>query len=163
MGIRLATYNDISTLLQIFEGAKAIMRKSGNMHQWNGGYPAEDIVRNDIEEGNCLVLCDEGRIIGTMALIKGPDHTYAEIEGEWPDDAPYYVIHRIATASEGRNVAKQMLDWAFGHIGECRVIRIDTHRDNCIMKHILEKYGFRMCGVIRLDDGSPRDAYICSR
>ena len=30
----------------------------------------------------------------------------------------------------------------------------------CIMKHILTKYGFTMCGVIYLADGAPRDAYI---
>jgi hypothetical protein len=62
-----------------------------------------------------------------------------------------------------------MFDWAFDHIGKKRfgpeavcptsTIRIDTHRDNCIMKHILTKYGFTMCGVIYLADGAPRDAY----
>jgi hypothetical protein len=70
-----------------------------------------------------------------------------------------------------------MFDWAFEHIrregqvpGRCfastdpiSTIRIDTHRDNCIMKHILTKYGFTMCGVIYLADGAPRDAYYLQR
>ena len=42
----------------------------------------------------------------------------------------------------------------------CCVIRIDTHKDNCIMKQIMTKYGFRMCGVIYLEDSAPRDAYL---
>ena len=161
MEVRLATYSDLDELMKIFEGAKSIMRASGNLHQWNGAYPIEDIVRKDIDGGNCHVLCDEGLILGTMALIPGPDPTYSYIEGSWPDEDEYYVIHRIATGIPGRNVAKTLLDWAFKYILEQgrKVIRIDTHSDNCIMKHILSKYGFQMCGVIYLADGAPRDAY----
>ena len=162
MVIRPATYSDIEALMDIFEGARKIMRESGNLNQWNNGYPSTEIVREDIDNGNCHVLIDNDMIIGTMALIPGPDPTYLKIDGKWQNDEPYYVIHRIATSISGRNVAKVMLDWAFGHIAEagCHVIRIDTHRDNCIMKHILGKYGFAPCGVIYLADGAPRDAYI---
>ena len=159
----------------IFDNAKAIMRDSGNTQQWNGNYPTVEVVRADIDTGNCFVLCDEDEttskqgmdedIIGTMALIPGPDPTYGYIEGQWLDDEPYYVIHRIATNAPGRNTAVKMLDWAFGHIAEkgCRTIRIDTHKDNCIMKHILSRYGFSMCGVIYLADGAARDAYQMSK
>ena len=183
MNIRLATYEDLDALMDIFDGAKQIMRASGNLQQWNDGYPSREVVMRDIEAGHCYVMCeicdagqvgDAEHIIGTMALIPGPDPTYSYIEGEWPGDEPYYVIHRIATAAPGRNVARTMFDWAFEHIGmttgslpssACQscggfsTIRIDTHRDNCIMKHILTKYGFKMCGVIYLADGAPRDAY----
>ena len=165
MEIRLATYSDLEKLMDIFDGAKGIMRASGNVHQWNGAYPTEDIVRNDIENGHCYVLCENEDILGTMALIPGPDPTYTYIEGAWPDEDDYYVIHRIATGAPGRNVARTMLDWAFDHISErgYRVIRIDTHSDNCIMKHILSKYGFQKCGIIYLQDGAPRDAYHLHR
>ena len=161
MLIRQATYNDLDKLMEIFENAKAIMRSSGNLQQWNNGYPAPEIVKADIDSGNCYVLCDEAEIIGTMALIPGPDPTYGYIEGQWLDDEPYYVIHRIATYAPGRKTAVKMFDWAFTHIAEhgCRTIRIDTHKDNCIMKHILTGYGFNMCGVIYLADGDARDAY----
>ena len=161
MQIRQATNNDIDKLMEIFDKAKAIMRSCGNLQQWNNGYPAHEIIKADIDNGNCYVLCDKDEIIGTMALIQGPDPTYAYIEGEWPDQEPYYVIHRIATSAPGRNAAKAMLDWAFKHIAPegFHVIRIDTHADNCIMHHILPKYGFTRCGVIYLENGDPRDAY----
>lgn len=151
MTIRQATYSDVDALTCIFEQARKIMRESGNIHQWNDGYPSKEIIISDIDSGYCYLLCDEEAILATMALIPGPDPTY-------------HVIHRIATCAPGRNVAVRMFDWAFGHIAGkgCNTIRIDTHRDNCIMKHILHKYGFKECGVIYLDDGSPRDAYICS-
>ena len=161
MIIRQATYSDLGRLMEIFEGAKKIMRDSGNLQQWNNNYPSEEVVMQDIESGCCKVLCDGDTILGTMALIPGPDLTYSYIKGGWPDEEPYYVIHRIATCAPGRNVAKTMFDWAFEHIKAqgYEVIRIDTHRDNCIMKHILTKYGFTMCGVIYLENGDPRDAY----
>ena len=177
MYIRKATYEDLDRLMEIFENAKAIMRSCGNLQQWNNGYPAADIIKADIDNGNCYVLCEidrrsdfsskddhkiaEETIIGTMALIPGPDPTYTYIEGAWPDEEPYYVIHRIATSAPGRNAAKTMLDWAFEHITQHNiyVIRIDTHADNRIMHHILPKYGFTRCGVIFLENGDPRDAY----
>ena len=165
MKIRKATYADLDSLMKVFEGAKAIMRASGNLNQWNDGYPPEEIIRNDIEKGYCYVACEEDEIIGTMALIQGPDPTYSYIEGSWPNENPYYVIHRLATAAPGRNIARTMFDCAFAFIAPqgYDTIRIDTHRDNCIMKHILKKSGFTECGVIYLKNGDPRDAYIYSR
>lgn len=161
MEIRQATYSDLEALMKVFEGAKKIMRESGNLHQWNDNYPSEDVVRRDIESGHCYVASEGDNILGTMALIQGPEPSYTYIEGKWPEDCPYYVIHRLATAAPGRNIARTMLDWAFRHITQyqCDTIRIDTHRDNCIMKHILSKYGFEECGVIYLQNGDPRDAY----
>lgn len=165
MEIRTATQSELTLLMRIFEGARRIMRSCGNLHQWNGGYPSEDVVLKDIESGHCYVVCENDDIIATMALIPGPEPTYSFIDGRWPDESPYYVIHRIAAAAPGRNLASEMLDWAFVHIKEtgCNTIRIDTHHENCIMKHILTKYGFKECGVIYLNDGDPRDAYYLTK
>ncbi len=156
--IRKATYDDIPELMHIFECAKRIMRASGNMHQWGSGYPSVEIVSKDVDAGACHVVCNEyGEIEATMALIPGPDPTYSAIEeGEWLNEEPYYVIHRIAVAVPGNGYARLLLDYAFKHT---RAVRIDTHRDNAIMHHVLKSYGFRYCGVIRIADGSPRDAY----
>ena len=168
--VRKATYEDVPELMEVFGKAREIMRASGNMHQWSDGYPSEEIVRKDIEEGVCYVHCDrklneetgkrEERIIATMAFIPGPDPTYAKIHnGQWIDESPYYVIHRIAAAEPGHNVAFMLLDWAFLQTGN---IRIDTHKDNVIMQHILDKQGFTHCGMICLANGDPREAYQMS-
>lgn len=161
MVIRQATYSDIESLMKVFEGAKRIMRESGNLHQWTDGYPSEDVVRRDIESGYCYVVCEGDDILATIALIHGPEPTYTYIEGKWPDDAPYYVIHRLAASAPGKNMARKIFDWAFKYIAnyQCNTIRIDTHHDNSIMKHILRKYGFSECGIIYLENGDARDAY----
>lgn len=155
--IRRATYDDVPVLMDVFRKARGIMRSSGNMNQWNDGYPSEAVVRKDIDNGHCVVLCEEGEVVATMAFIPGPDPTYAEIyDGGWLSDAPYHVIHRIAVAEPGHNAAKALLDWGFGQTGS---IRIDTHKDNVIMHHVLSKYGFTHCGMILLANGDPREAY----
>lgn len=155
--IRKATCDDLPVLMDIFRRAKGIMRNSGNLHQWNDGYPSEEIVLRDIDAGNCVVLCEAGRIIATMAFIKGPDPTYSEIYGgQWLSDDPYHVIHRIAVAEPGHHAARSLLDWAFERTSS---LRIDTHKDNVIMHHILSAYGFSHCGIIYLQNSDPREAY----
>lgn len=156
--IRKASYEDIPELMELFAKARSIMRASGNMHQWNNGYPSEEVVRNDINNEVCHVLCDEsGKIIATMAFIQGPDPTYAVIfDGAWIDDSPYHVIHRIAVHEPGHHAAEKLFEWAFMHTSS---LRIDTHKDNVIMHHILKKHGFTHCGRILLADGDPREAF----
>lgn len=163
MYLRKATYDDVPALMLLFERAKSIMRASGNMKQWGSGYPSVEVVRGDIERGVCWVAGDDedGTIEATMAFIPGPDPTYSYIEGgAWLNDCPYHVIHRIAVAAPGKGYAKRLLDWAFERTG---TVRIDTHRDNVIMHHLLRKYGFSFCGVIYLANGDPRDAYQLTR
>ena len=68
MEIRKAIYADLESLMRVFENARAIMRASGNLLQWNEGYPSEDIVLNDIKDGHCYVLC-EGDTTYTFPVI----------------------------------------------------------------------------------------------
>ena len=48
------------------------------------------------------------------------------------------------------------MDWC---VSKDRNLRIDTHRDNFIMRHNILKYGFRYCGIIFLESGDERIAY----
>ena len=42
-------------------------------------------------------------------------------------------------------------------------VRIDTHRDNKTMQHVVTKHGFKRCGIIYLENGAPRIAYQYSK
>lgn len=99
-----------------------------------------------------------GKTVGYFALIPGIEKTYIEIEGgRWIDDsAPYCTIHRLGSTKTSRGVARACFEWSWG---QCRNLRIDTHEDNGIMRHCIEGFGFAYCGVIHLEDGSPRLAY----
>lgn len=156
--IRLAQPSDLSDIMQVVEAAKGIMRASGNMKQWQGGYPSEQVLLADMQCGGGHVIIDQGRTVGYFSFLPSPDPTYGTIyEGEWLDDTlPYHVVHRIASYPDVHNVLRDLL--AFCTAREPN-LRIDTHRDNTIMQHNLIKLGFTYCGIIYLASGDERLAY----
>lgn len=154
----LATIDDLPRILELRDLARDIMRRNGNRDQWPEGYPTEETFRHDIEQGHSYVMKEDGEIIGTWAFIPGPDPTYSIIYGgKWLDDTlPYYVVHRIASTPESHSVMDAILHFCFS---QCNNLRIDTHRDNHIMQHILQKHGFTYCGIIHIATGDERLAY----
>lgn len=160
MIIRAAAKEDLGAIMDVLEAAKGIMRASGNTGQWVNGYPPEDVVLSDIDQGNGYIVSDGGRTVGYFAFIPSPEPTYARIyEGSWTDDVlPYHVVHRIGSYPDVHGVFRAIMDWCFERD---RNIRIDTHRDNHIMQHNILKYGFEYCGIIFLASGDERLAYQC--
>ena len=144
--------------MEVYSQARQIQLDSGNLHQWKEGYPSEEIVRGDIDKGVSYAMEEDGGIVGAFAFIPGEDPTYKAIEGgRWLDDeAPYAAIHRLGSLKSSRGVAAVCFDWCWEQIHN---LRIDTHEDNAIMRHCLEKAGFRYCGIIHLRNGDPRMAF----
>ena len=155
--IRQATVRDIPEILRIYAAARAFMRRSGNMTQWAGGYPSEEIVRADIMHGVSYVLeNDAGHLHAVFALIPGDDPTYAHIEGAWRDDSPYATIHRAGSDGTEHGTFRAIL--AFART-QHEHLRADTHSDNIPMQSCLQKSSFTYCGIIYLKSGDPRRAY----
>ena len=93
-----AKSEDLPVLLQIYESARKYMRRTGNLTQWQGGFPPEKLLLSDIEKEQLFVMKSNARIVGVFALITGPDPTYSYIEdGSWLSDEEYATIHRIAS------------------------------------------------------------------
>lgn len=156
--IRLAHRKDLADIMRVMDAAKGIMRKSGNMLQWVNGYPSEDAIMADMERDGGFVVEDDGRIVGYFAFLPSPEPTYGKIDGgEWLDNArPYHVVHRIASYPDAHGIFSSIMDFCFS---EDSNIRIDTHKDNRIMQHLIVKHGFVYCGIIYLDNGDERLAY----
>lgn len=157
MNIRKATFNDLNVLLKMYENARIFMSHHGNPTQWGNTYPPISILEQDIND-NCSYVCeDEGKIIATFYFRIGNDDSYAKIyEGQWLNDTPYGVVHRITSDGSRKGIASFCINWA---LSQCGNLKIDTHRDNQIMQHLLNKNGFAYCGVIYLEDGTDRLAY----
>ena len=156
--IREATPTDIPEIMKVVDAAKGIMRQSGNMYQWGEGYPSEAVIATDMERNGGFVVEDEKKIVGYFAFLQSPEPTYAKIyEGKWIDDTlPYHVVHRIASNPDAHGIFSSIMDFCFSHDTN---IRIDTHRDNKIMQHVILKQGFSYCGIIYLLSGDERLAY----
>ena len=182
MVIRQATPADIPALRPVFEAAKAIMRADGNHDQWSApGFPDDSLLLRDIARGGgfvieislrdplglgrndkTIVISSEAEggveksIVAYFALLPSPEPTYDIIDGAWLTDGPYGVIHRMASYPEVHGIFSTIIDYATSRFAH---LRIDTHRDNRIMQHLIEKHGFTYCGIIWLEDGAERLAY----
>lgn len=157
MEIKKATIQDLPAILNIYNAARDYMRAHGNLRQWINGYPDASVVRQDIAGGNCYICVEDGETIGVFALFTGPDPTYAKIyDGDWLNNEPYVVIHRIAVSAHRKGIAS--LCFAFA-LRQSANLRIDTHEDNIPMQNSLSKNGFSRCGIIYLANGDPRIAY----
>lgn len=157
MLIRKTTRADVDAAAAIYDEARAFMRENGNANQWNTGYPGRESVLADIENGGGYVCEDGGEVVAVFYFSLGDDPTYARIyEGEWKQDGPYAVIHRIAVKHHGRGIA----DFIYAHCFATHPnLRIDTHRDNIPMQRSLLKNGFERCGIIYLASGDERIAF----
>lgn len=149
---------DGERLLEVFAAAKGIMVADGNASQWTDGYPSLEIVQADIEKDGGFVVEDDGKIVAYFAFLHSPEPTYDKIyDGKWLDDTkPYHVIHRIASFPEVHGIFQSIMEFC---LARERNIRIDTHRDNKIMQHNIQKFGFKYCGIIHLANGDERLAY----
>ena len=154
--IRHTTLEDKTEVLRVYACAREIMRNSGNPNQWGVDKPEWELVENDILNGNSYVMEDDSGIFAVFSFIPGEDETYGYIEGQWLNDEPYGTIHRIASDGSHRGIMRKAIDFC-GQKTEN--IRIDTHEDNKLMQHQLNKLGFTYCGTIYLLNGDPRRAY----
>ncbi|MGN0708418.1 MAG: N-acetyltransferase [Faecalibacterium sp.] len=155
---RGATRSDLDQIMKIYARARAEMAAAGNPTQWGENYPSRELIEQDILSNRLFVYLTNGQMEAVFAFILGKDPTYAQIEdGAWLDDTRSYgTVHRLASAGLRPGVGKEVLDWCLEH---CETLRADTHADNKIMQHVLEKSGFVRCGVIHVADGTPRIAY----
>ena len=157
MKIRNTEMTDWEEIQRIYAYARMQMKKTGNPTQWGDYSPEEQTLLQDIEQKNSYVVESNGKICGVFSFVIGEDPTYLIIEdGQWKNKAPYGTIHRLASDGTVRGMFEACLLYCKTLLPN---IRIDTHYDNRIMQHLIEKNGFQCCGIIYIEDGSPRIAY----
>lgn len=157
MRIRKTQMSDLPRIEEIYAYAREQMKKNGNPNQWGEDKPKREWLINDIEKSVGYVVEEEGDICGAFMFYIGEEADYKEIEdGQWKNDLPYGVIHRVASDGSRKGILGEIIKYCITVIPN---LRIDTHHDNLIMQHLLEKNGFKRCGVVYVEGGSPRIAY----
>lgn len=162
MMIRRAAIQDLEQIMQIYARAVQYMQASGNPNQWVAGYPSRTLIEEDIARGVSYVVDRDSVIEAVFSYIEGKDPTYRQIEqGMWHTNGSYGTVHRLASAGRLRGVAGICFSWCAeqAKMHGCSSLRADTHQDNRIMQHLLQKNGFVYCGVIHLANGAPRLAF----
>lgn len=154
--IRKTTLSDLDRVMEIYALARAFMRKTGNRTQWEDGYPPRSLIEKEIAAGRSFVIETESGVHAVFSFLLGEDPTYRRIDGAWLSDGPYGTIHRIA----GDGTLSGVFAAAVAFCQKVTLhLRVDTHEDNKIMQHVIEKSGFTRCGVILLANGAPRVAF----
>jgi hypothetical protein len=157
VNIRYTTTQDLEKVMTIYAYARIQMKKNGNPNQWGDSRPSVTTIKADINRHNSFLITENNEICGVFTFMIGKDSTYAVIEnGSWLNDEPYGVIHRVASNGRYNGIMDFVLNYCESQIDN---IRIDTHRDNTIMQHILKNHHYTKCGIIYADDGTPRIAY----
>ena len=153
MEIRKAVADDLQQILAVYECAREYMKKTGNESQWGSTYPPDELVKKDISEGISYVITESGEVHGVFVFFVGEEPCYRNINGAWLNDETYGVIHRVASDGTISGMFKLVSEYCKTKISN---IKIDTHENNHTMQHVLEKNGFKKCGIIHLEDGQPR-------
>ena len=155
--IRKSKPEDLPRLMEIFAHARSFMVSTGNPDQWAEDYPGRELLLKDIGSSDSYVVMVGSAVVATFVLRAGDDPTYRVIyDGEWPDDGPYATIHRIASDGSRKGILHLVMKFALERFSS---IRIDTHRDNRVMRAAILREGFRYCGIIRCWNGTERLAY----
>lgn len=147
--------------MSIYAYARRFMAETGNPKQWGAtGWPPRQLIEEDIKRQKSYVCIQDDKLAAVFFYDYGAqvDPCYAVIEdGEWLDDSPYGVVHRIAAAEGTKGAGSFCINWAFD---QCGHLRMDTHADNVVMRNLLTKLGFQRRGIIHIvEDNDPRIAY----
>ncbi|WP_436861644.1 N-acetyltransferase family protein [Staphylococcus caeli] len=162
--IRTANKHDLSSILNIVEEAKSIMKQDNN-DQWDEYYPLEEHFEQDIEKETLFVLEENSKIYAFIVVDQQQSEWYDELE--WPVDRKgAYVIHRLAGSSEYKGAATQLFDFAVNLALEhqIHVLITDTFALNKRAQGLFEKFGFTKVGEAEIDyhpynKGEPFYAY----
>lgn len=157
MNIRDAVSADFEQIMKIYKYAQDYMIRTGNPTQWGHFYPNAMLIQSDIRSNVCKVIYDENGIHGVFALFDSAEPTYSHIEnGNWLNGDSYITIHRIAGDGQVHGLFQCALNYCKSISSN---IRMDTHANNRTMQRLIEKSGFTKCGIIHVEDGTPRIAY----
>jgi len=163
MEFKKAEFQDAAAIMKIIKAAQRYLKNKG-IDQWQKNYPNLETIKNDIENSYSYLLKKDKIIIATAAIIFGEDPTYNYIEaGDWICEGKYGVIHRAAVAEDykGQGIISKIFKETEKMAAEKGAvsIRIDTHQENNSMQRLIEKEGFKYCGIIYTADKSKRLAY----
>lgn len=159
---RKAEEADLERIWVIIGQAKAQMRQLGS-HQWDEHYPTFETIQQDIETGNGYVFCKGNTVVAYGVISFDGEPVYNDIDGQWTNELPYMIVHRLAVADEMKRqgMAKRFMLEA-EEVSRQKGIynfRVDTNYDNEYMLHLIDSLGFQYTGEVRYRGNNIRKAF----
>ena len=116
MKIRKTTFEDMDSILALYEKARSFMAHTGNPTQWGTTYSPAAMLEQDITDGYSYVArkMKKSLLLSISALVKMiPMPRFMKDNGL----TTYYgVVHRITSDSSIKGTASFCLDWALSNV-----------------------------------------------
>lgn len=159
MILRKAKQAELPLLWDILRYAIEQRRLDGSQ-QWQNGYPNENSLHTDFENGHAYVVEENGTALVYAAIIFDIEPAYTAIQGKWLTDGEYVVLHRVAASplARGKRAATKLFELVEQLCKERNMhsIKVDTNYDNAPMLRIMEKLGYTYCGEVFFNGGARR-------
>lgn len=149
---RKADPEELPQILRICDEARISLARHG-VDQWQGAYPNETVLSDDISRGECFVVLHGDDIAAFFTLSTQPEPCYDKIrDGKWTPVSEYAVLHIVAVAKKyrGSGISEELLRFAEKRTLEAgrKCLRIDIHRKNRPMQRLLRDAQFRYRGNV---------------
>lgn len=153
--VRKAEREDLDAIEELYGRVGDAEKDRPDGPRWKRGvYP----LRQDAEEGlaaGALYAAElDGRIAGTVILLREQDSAYGQADWQIPLEEPVFVVHTLAVdpAYSRLGVGRALLGYAaeIGRQQGLRAIRLDVYEENQRAVRFYEACGYRCCGRIDL-------------
>jgi ribosomal protein S18 acetylase RimI-like enzyme len=152
MQIRLATKDDLPSLMALVRRVVPLMRATGNL-QWDETYPNEAVFQRDIDLNQLWAAVVDGNIAGVAAVTMDQEPDYTQVG--WNIEERAIVVHRLAVdpAFRGQGAAGALMQKAEEVAVErgISVLRVDTNTQNEATQRLFPKLGYILAGEISLE------------
>ncbi|KAA9302167.1 MULTISPECIES: GNAT family N-acetyltransferase [Aerococcus] len=163
LAYRKANLEDLDAIESILAASIQYLADQG-VDQWQNGEVTIAHIRSAIEADQAYVFLGEGGEILAFLVLADEDPAYDHLaSGAWQTEPPYYAIHRVMISLDqrGKGLSQALFQTvkALARAAGKRSLRVDTHPDNRVMQHILEREGFCRTGSTYLSNGGFRWTY----
>ncbi|WP_113671387.1 GNAT family N-acetyltransferase [Vallitalea guaymasensis] len=145
-----AKIDDIADIMKLINDCVNNMR-ANNIFQWDENYPNEEVMLEDIEDGNLYIMKDENRYLGIITLNEEQDEEYKTVD--WKSKlSDVLVVHRLAVSplGQGKGIGKSFMNFAEDLVRQKNYnsIRLDTYSGNPIALSFYKRLGYEKVGEV---------------
>ena len=149
-----AEAKDADELVAFYRHVADAMEERGIQHWHWGTYPYEEMIREDITEGNLYFMRDDGMIAAAVVITTGQEREYDSLT--WSFGVRPGSFRRLAVnpSMQGAGLGGLVMDDVLQLLRRsgCDCARCDTAEKNTCAVRLYEKLGFRRCGEMRWPD-----------